>query len=96
MAEFRKGGFCISKAGHDSGTVYVVVEDRPCVYVCDGKRRLLSNPKRKNPAHLQPVNYRDEALECRLEAGKLRDEDVKYSIKNYLIHIGTRNAEGEA
>lgn len=88
MAEFRKGSFCSSKAGHDSGTIYIVVEDQnqAGVYVCDGKYRRLSNPKRKNPAHLQPIHYRDEALVSRLEAGRLRDEDIKYSIKNYLIH----------
>ncbi|MBD5158278.1 MAG: hypothetical protein HDT13_11685 [Butyrivibrio sp.] len=92
MAELTKGSFCSSKAGHDSGTVYIVVENRDGIYVCDGRYRRLSNPKRKNPAHLQPINYRDEALVSRLEAGSLRDEDIKYSIKNYLIHIGKRDA----
>lgn len=87
MAELVKGSFCISKAGHDTGTVYIVVEDQGGIYVCDGRYRRLSNPKRKNPVHLQPINYRDEALMNRLEAGELRDEDIKYSIKNYLIHI---------
>lgn len=87
MAELIKGSFCSSKAGHDTGTVYIVVEDQGGIYVCDGRYRRLSNPKRKNPVHLQPINYKDEALMSRLEAGRLRDEDIKYSIKNYLIYI---------
>ncbi len=92
MAELIKGSFCSSKAGHDAGTIYIVVEDQGGIYVCDGRYRQLSNPKRKNPIHLQPINYRDEAFMSRLEAGDIRDEDIKYSIKNYLIHIGKQDA----
>ncbi|MCM1308349.1 MAG: KOW domain-containing RNA-binding protein [Butyrivibrio sp.] len=92
MAELIKGSFCSSKAGHDSGTVYVVVGNRDGIYVCDGRRRLLSNPKKKNPAHLQPISYRDEELIGRLEAGNVRDEDIKLSIKNYLIHSKKQDA----
>lgn len=96
MAEFIKGSFCISKAGHDFGTVYVVTKNQNGIYVCDGRYRRLENPKKKNPKHLQRLNYRDETLEAMAEAGSLRDEDIKYSIRNYLIHIKKQDAADEA
>lgn len=51
--EFEKGRVVISKAGRDKGYFLAVVSaDGGCVYVCDGKERPLSNPKKKNPVHL--------------------------------------------
>ena len=46
----------ISRSGRDANRfLAVVATDERYVYVCDGKVRPLDNPKRKNPAHLIPV-----------------------------------------
>ena len=55
----------ISRSGRDSGRfLSVVATDERYVYVCDGKRRPLDNPKRKNPVHLVSLDERlnDEAF----------------------------------
>lgn len=55
----------ISGSGRDGGSLLTVVAvDDEYVYVCDGKRRPLDNPKRKNPVHLVSLDERlnDEAF----------------------------------
>ena len=55
----------ISGSGRDGGSLLAVVAvDDEYVYVCDGKRRPLDNPKRKNPVHLVSLDERlnDEAF----------------------------------
>ena len=53
------GDVVISLSGHDRGRLYVVIgiED-DSMLLCDGKRKLLSNPKRKNKKHLKKVEER--------------------------------------
>ncbi len=48
------GDVVVSLKGHDRGRIYVVtgIED-DSVLLCDGKRKLLSNPKKKNIKHLK-------------------------------------------
>ena len=50
-----------SKAGHDKGEVFVVVElSGEYVFLADGKHRLLSRPKKKKRKHVQPIYVRHE------------------------------------
>ena len=46
-----------AKAGRDKEGFFVVVksEDK-WVYIADGKRRKVQNPKKKNPVHLSVTN----------------------------------------
>lgn len=47
------GSIVCSKSGRDKGYFLVVIkEEDGFLYVCDGKERPLSQPKRKNPKHL--------------------------------------------
>lgn len=51
---FLRGQVVRSGAGRDSGHLMTVTDyDGTYVYVCDGKERRLSSPKRKNPKHIQ-------------------------------------------
>lgn len=64
------GRVVCSNKGRDKGYYLVVVNaDADYVYVCDGKERPLSRPKRKNPKHL---SYTEKKLpaEC-FETDKL-------------------------
>lgn len=81
MKEITKGSFCISKTGHDANTLYYVKSVSDMIYVCDGRIRTLANPKKKNPKHLQVLNYTDADLQKLETSGMLRDEHVKYAIK---------------
>ncbi len=51
--EFCKGELVMCTAGREKDRLMCVTGyDGKYVYVCDGKERLLNNPKRKNPKHL--------------------------------------------
>ena len=51
------GRIVCSKQGRDKGYFLVVVGmDNDKFLVCDGKERLLNNPKRKNPKHIIKTN----------------------------------------
>ena len=41
-----------NQSGHDKGYFAVVKIDSSYIYIANGKTRLLSSPKRKNPRHL--------------------------------------------
>ena len=46
-----------AKAGRDKEGFFVVVKsDEDWVYIADGKRRKVENPKKKNPVHLSITN----------------------------------------
>ena len=51
------GNIVRSRAGRDKGTVYYVLSvEQNRVLVADGHKRKVSNPKPKNPLHLEMVN----------------------------------------
>jgi ribosomal protein L14E/L6E/L27E len=55
--EFVRGQVVRSKAGRDGGGFLVVLSaDAQSAVVCDGRRRSLGHPKKKNLKHLSPTN----------------------------------------
>lgn len=55
--EWVRGLVVRSAAGHDKYTFQVVIEScKNHVLVCDGKKRPLEKPKKKNFVHLKPTN----------------------------------------
>ncbi len=80
------GYFAFSKAGHDKSKLYVIVaEDEEYVWLCDGRLKLLSNPKHKRKKHVQligrTVNRDLYARLCNKE--RVLDEEIKYEIKHF-------------
>ena len=56
MERFEIGMLARSKAGHDKGHVYIIVEtDATSVYLVDGKIRTLDRPKKKKKKHVQLI-----------------------------------------
>ncbi len=49
----KTGDVVISVSGHDKGRLYVVVQAGEFSLLCDGRRKLLHNPKKKNSRHLK-------------------------------------------
>lgn len=50
----KNGDVVISLKGHDKGNFYVLMEiQNDIALLCDGKRKLLSKPKKKNIRHLK-------------------------------------------
>lgn len=79
------GKFATSKAGHDQSQMYVIVaEEGDFVYLCDGKYKTLSKPKKKRKKHIQLTSRTvgDELLTKLLNHEKVMDEQIKYELKN--------------
>lgn len=50
----KRGMVVRSLSGHDKGKCYIVVSVKEnYAFLCDGKTKLLKNPKRKNCKHLE-------------------------------------------
>ena len=80
------GQLVTSKAGHDKGTLYVIVAvDGDFVSLCDGKTKCLENPKRKRMKHVQWINACvEEELKTKLQnKSKVYAEEIKYALKQY-------------
>ena len=80
------GQFVTSKAGHDKGTLYVVVaEEGDFVFLSDGRLKTCDAPKKKRRRHIQPVNRKvEDALLLRLVNGEaVRNEEIKHAIAHY-------------
>lgn len=87
------GRLAFSKAGHDKGTVYIIVdEDAEYVYVSDGNLKPLECPKKKNKRHIQLIlKGCDEDLRERLKAKQnIRNEEIKRVIKVFIMQGGSR------
>lgn len=83
MKIWKSEMLAISRAGHDKDEIYVVLEeaDGYC-FLCDGKRKLLTSPKKKKQIHLQRIkNIPDE---IRLMMAEIKDDaDVRRILKEY-------------
>jgi len=78
------GRFALSKAGHDKGKYYVIVDadDRFC-YLCDGKYHTLQKCKKKSLKHISLCNtiVPAEVYERLVKKEKVFDHEMKYVIK---------------
>ena len=93
MVEYKKGYFARSKAGHDKGKTYIIIEGtretgkEDMVMVSDGELKPIEKPKRKRTKHLQIVLKTDEAIWTKMTNGQeIRNEDIKRAIENYINH----------
>ena len=52
----KNASVVMSVSGHDKGTVYVALKrEGNFLFLCDGKNKLLSKPKKKNIKHLKEL-----------------------------------------
>ncbi len=64
-----------STAGHDKGTLYIIIEEtEQSVLVADGRLKTLEKPKRKNKKHIQLIKINNPIDS---------NETIKQSIKDY-------------
>ena len=91
MVEYKKGYFAKSKAGHDKGKTYIIIEgtletgSEEIVMVTDGDLKPLENPKKKKTKHIQVVHLMDELIGEKLQNGQeIRNEDKRKAIKTYI------------
>jgi len=78
------GFFAESRAGHDKGKVFVIINaSNEYVYLADGKSRTIANPKRKNIKHIQIIKKDvDEKIRKKLLNNEtVSNEELKYVLK---------------
>lgn len=83
MFEYEFGSMVISKAGHDKGQNFIILEaDSEYVYLSDGKFRTVEKPKKKKKKHVQCIHYKDENIRNKKAMNeRIINEDVKRAIK---------------
>lgn len=80
MESIVPGMFARSKAGHDKGSLYLIVQVEPeYVYLVDGKRRPLLKPKKKKWKHIQIIKQTPEHW----NPEQKNDDDIKRAIRQY-------------
>lgn len=85
MREFVRGMLARSKAGHDIGKLYVVMDvDTEYVYLADGVSRTVDKTKKKKRKHIQII-YKIPAFlqEVMSEGREMQNEHIKKAIKDY-------------
>ena len=77
-----KGYFASSKAGHDKGTVYMILEsDDVYVYLSDGKLRPTDKLKKKKLKQDQLIKQKDSHLPEKIEKILyISKQEIKYAI----------------
>ena len=82
MDRYETGMLARSKAGHDAGPIYVLIDtDSAYVYLVDGQIRTLDRPKKKKKKHVQIILEKYEIADADDVAIKrilkVRNKDAK-------------------
>ncbi len=78
-----------SKSGHDKGNYYLVLaqaEDR--LYLCDGRKRSMLNPKKKNIRHVQIVHKVAADLMSKEQDTLPSDLEIRAALAHFLKKEG--------
>ena len=84
------GMLCTSKAGHDKGKIYIIIEETgEYVYLSDGNLKPKDKEKKKSKKHIQVIKKTvDASLQDRIRNGEgYRDEEIKRIIKLYRSEL---------
>ena len=78
------GSAVYSRAGRDKGDLFIVISrENGYVYIADGDKRKLHNPKKKKIKHLNRTNFVAEDLANAIKAGAIED----YMIRKTLAEL---------
>ena len=85
VSDERVGGIAVSLAGHDKGTILVIVAglDEKHVLVADGKRRVLEAPKKKQMRHLRIFTKLSEQDTESLSERKINDSFLRKKLSGF-------------
>ena len=87
LAAIKPGQLVRSKAGRDRGKHYLVLKvlDDRNVLLVDGKKRSLSNPKKKNTIHLQKYRRGIKDFDQMIEERRINDGTIAGFLKELVI-----------
>lgn len=83
MEQFEVGMLAKSLAGHDFGTLYVIIGvEEEYVYLVDGRIRTMDKPKKKKKKHVQLIKEIQQTVVEKLQAhDTIHNEEIKRIIK---------------
>lgn len=85
------GEFVISNTGKDKGKCFIVLSvEKQFLYLCNGKNRRMSCPKKKKAVHVIAAGAFDKSLAEAIADGSVTDKKIRRSISAYK---GNRRAE---
>lgn len=88
---FEVGTFAASLAGHDTGEIFLIIEEREReVMIADGKSRTIEKPKRKKKKHLMPIKL-ESGLAEKCKDKSIRNEEIKKAIKKAIQYCHNEN-----
>ena len=84
--DIHHGEFVNASKGRALGKCFIVIsKEDNYLYLCDGKSRKVSNPKKKKIKHVEFTGVSDEFIVNRLaQVGKLTNKEVRYSLMRFL------------
>ncbi len=84
--DYRTGYFATSKAGHDKGKKYIILDvDDLFVYLVNGVTKTLEAPKKKKKIHIQVQCCIDDKLRLKLiDNCKITNDDIKEALERHL------------
>ena len=75
MNDVMRGMLAVSKAGHDKGRIYMIVDhDETFVYLCDGRLKSADKPKKKKYKHIQIIKMISEEVDHCFDKGMCPDD----------------------
>ena len=78
----------VSRSGHDKDSIYVIVrEEADMVYLADGSRRAVEQPKRKNKKHIQLIKKLPKEVTEVFTQEDFQNEVIKRAIKLYQRNV---------
>ena len=87
----RVSTLACSLAGHDKGRIYAVIgEDETGYYLCDGVHHLISEPKKKNRKHVQPIRHLPQQTAAAAQEVRTDSEVI------HLLRVYRKETRGEA
>ena len=87
----KPGDFVIATSGKDMGKCFVVLSvENQFVYLCNGKNRKVSNPKKKKIKHIEIAVQATEKV-CRIQTDGLTDKAVRRAISQFRGYITAEN-----
>ncbi len=83
MERYERGMLAWSRAGHDCGQLYVVLDVLgDYVYLADGRLKPVGNPKKKNKKHVQIIRKIPDEL-AGMTAESIKNEDIRRVIRRF-------------
>lgn len=92
------GRYVWSKAGRDKDELFIIIDivDDNHVLIADGKRRRVSNPKKKKLKHLNITQrVAQEVSDAVIMKKKLIDSDLQNAVLKYKDEIGSNRRSEE-